>query len=181
MTKFFTIVTLFILAFLYSCGETKLEPQIDNSINSEDLPDQQSIDATITFTEDGKLKAILNSDKISVMGESREKLLNGVRITFFDENENKTSNLTSKRGKIDDRTQDMYAIDSVVAVSDSGVTLTTDELIWKNKTRKIVSDKFVKIISKDEIIEGYGFESDQNLRNYTIFDITYVTTLDENK
>ena len=75
----------------------------------------------------------------------------------------------------------MYAIDSVVAVSDSGVTLTTDELIWKNKTKKIVSDKFVRIVSDDEILEGYGFESDQDLQNYTIFDITYITTIDENE
>ena len=74
-------------------------------------------------------------------------------------------------------TQDMYAIDSVVAVSDSGVTLTTDELIWKNKSKKIITDKFVRIVNEEEIIEGYGFESDQNLHNYTIFDITYITTV----
>ena len=72
----------------------------------------------------------------------------------------------------------MYAIGNVVAVSDSGITLTTDELIWKNKNKKIVTDKFVKIKSDKEIIEGYGFESDQDLQNYTIFNITYVTTLE---
>ncbi len=75
--------------------------------------------------------------------------------------------------------QDMYAIDSVVAVSDSGVTLTTDELIWKNKSKKIITDKFVRIVNKEEIIEGYGFESDQNLHNYTIFNITYITTVED--
>ncbi len=180
MKKSFLILSIILLAVFYACGETKLEPQIDNSISSEDLPDQQSFDATITFTENGKLKAILYSDEIKVVGNKNEKLLKGVKISFYNEEEIKTSTLTAKRGKIDDRTQDMYAIDSVVAVSDSGVTLTTDELIWKNKEQKIVTDKFVKIISQDEIIEGYGFESDQNLKNYTIFDITYVTTLEEN-
>jgi len=42
-----------------------------------------------------------------------------------------------------------------------------------------MTDKFVKIVSSKEIIEGYGFESDQNLRNYTIFNITYVTNVDQ--
>lgn len=181
MRKKILILNFIVLIFFYSCGETKLKPQIDNSISSEDLPDQQSFDATITFTEDGKLKAILYSDLITVIDDKNEKLLEGVKITFFNDDEIKTSTLTAKRGKIDDRTQDMYAIDSVVAVSDSGVVLNTDELIWKNRSKKIVTDKFVKIINKDEIIEGYGFESDQNLKNYTIFDITYVTNLEENK
>ncbi len=166
-------------SLLFSCKEAKIKPQTDNSINSEDIPDQESKDATITFTEDGKLKAILYSDVIKVLGNKNEKYLEGVHIEFYDEQEKKTSSLTSKRGRIDDITQDMFAIDNVIAKSDSGVILTTDELTWKNKTKKIVTDKFVKIVSDKEVMEGYGFESDQNLRNYTIFDITYVTSLDE--
>ena len=178
--KFF-LTYLFLISIFNSCSEKKLKPQIDTSINSEELPDQESNNAIISFTEEGYLKAILYADNIKVLGEENEKLLENVKIDFYDDDEKKTSSLTSLFGKIDDDTQDMYAIDSVVAVSDSGVTLTTDELIWKNKTKKIVSDKFVRIVSVDEIIEGYGFESDQDLQNYTIFDITYITSIDEKK
>lgn len=165
--------------FLSFCGGEKLKPKIDQSIKSEELPDQESNIATITFTEEGKLKAILYADNIQVSSEKKEKILKNMKIDFFDDNEKNSSVLTSLNGKIDDNTQDMYAIDSVVAVSDSGVVLTTDELIWKNKSKKIVTDKFVRIVNNDEIIEGYGFESDQNLTNYTIFDITYITSVDE--
>lgn len=176
---FLTLILLFTL--LSACKEEKLKPKIDISIASEELPDQESKNAKITFTEEGKLRAILYSDNIKVIGDKDEKLLTNMKIEFFDEAENRSSVLTSLNGKIDDKTQDMYAIDSVVAVSDSGVTLTTDELIWKNKTKKITSDKFVRIVSDEEIIEGYGFESDQNLTNYTIFNITYITSTEENK
>lgn len=166
------------ILFLTHCSEKKLKPQIDETITSEELPDQESKNAKITFTEEGKLKAILFADNIKVIGNKNEKLLENVKIEFYNEEEIQTSTLTSLEGKIDDLTQDMYAIKDVVAVSDSGVTLTTDELIWKNKTKKIVTDKFVRIVSEEEIIEGYGFESDQNLSNYTIFNITYITTLE---
>jgi LPS export ABC transporter protein LptC len=166
------------ILFLTHCSEKKLKPQIDETITSEELPDQESKNAKITFTEEGKLKAILFADNIKVIGNKNEKLLENVRIEFYNEEEIQTSTLTSLEGKIDDLTQDMYAIKDVVAVSDSGVTLTTDELIWKNKTKKIVTDKFVRIVSEEEIIEGYGFESDQNLTNYTIFNITYITTVE---
>ena len=51
-------------------------------------------------------------------------------------------------------------------------------MMWRNRDRKIVSDKFVKVISPKEVIEGYGFESDQSLKNYIIYNITYVTRSD---
>jgi len=172
-------ISLLILILLFGCNDEKLKPQIDVNVNSEELPDQESKNAKITFTEEGVIRAILYSDNIKVLGDKNEKLLENVKIEFYDENENRTSVLTSLYGKIDDNTQDMYAVDSVVAVSDSGITLTTDELIWKNKSKKIISDKFVRIVANDEIIEGYGFESDQDLKNYTIFDITYITTLEK--
>jgi hypothetical protein len=65
----------------------------------------------------------------------------------------------------------------VVVFSDS-VTIKTDEMMWRNKDRKIVSDKFVTVISPNETIKGYGFESDQSLTNYVIYNITYVTRSD---
>lgn len=179
MKKFILPTYIILSLIIISCSETKLKPQTDSSINSEDIPDQESRNATITFTEEGKLKAILYAEVIRVLGDKNQKDLENVKIDFYNEQELQTSSLTSRKGRIDDNTQDMFAIDSVIAVSDSGVTLTTDELIWKNKTRKIITDKFVRIVSDKEIIEGYGFESDQNLQNYTIFDITYVTTADK--
>ncbi len=89
-------------------------------------------------------------------------------------NEIHTTTLTSKKGRVDEATNNLYASDSVVVFSDS-VTIKTDEMMWRNKDRKIVSDKFVTVISPNETIEGYGFESDQNLKNYVIYNITYVT------
>ena len=179
MKKSYLIYFFLTTLFLTHCTEKKLKPQIDQTVTSEELPDQESQNAKITFTEEGKLKAILFADNIKVIGNKNEKLLENVKIEFYNEDEIQTSTLTSIKGKIDDLTQDMYAIENVVAVSDSGVTLKTDELIWKNKTKKIVTDKFVRIVSEEEIIEGYGFESDQNLTNYTIFNITYITTVED--
>ncbi|MDX1701095.1 MAG: LPS export ABC transporter periplasmic protein LptC [Melioribacteraceae bacterium] len=178
--KYFLIIIVISILFI-ACSEEKLKPQIDSTIRSEELPDQESNNATITFTEEGVLKAILYADNIKVLVDQNKKLLKNVRIEFFNELEERTSVLTSLYGRIDDDTQDMYAIDSVVAVSDSGTTLLTDELVWKNETKKIKSQKFVRIESPDEILEGYGFESDQDLNNYTIFDITYITTIKEDK
>lgn len=178
----FIFISLLSILIVSGCGEEKVKPKIDYTMEDENLPVQESWDSKIFFSENGKLKAVLYADHLMMYESPREKLLEGVEIEFYDEHGIKTSSLTSKRGRVDDITEDMFAIDSVVAINDSAnIRLETEELMWRKIDRKIVSDKFVKIISEGEIIEGYGFESEQNLRDYVIFDITYQTTVKKNK
>ncbi len=172
-------IILYIIAviLLISCGESKFKPEIGSAIETAEIPVQESWDSKITFTDNGKLKAILYSDYLSVYSNENTTYLDGVKIDFYDSDQVKSSTLTSKKGKVDEITQNMFAIDSVVAVNENGVILTTDELEWLNAEQKIKTDKYVKIIDKEEVIEGYGFESDQNLNNYTIKNIIYITNL----
>ena len=172
---------LILIAAFIGCEEKKIEPQINESLNESAIPVQESWNSQIIFTENGIRKAVLYSDHIRVYEESREKLLTGVKINFYDENEVVTSTLTSKKGRVDDITENMYAIDSVVAKNKEGRVLRTDELMWNNKKQKISTDDFVIIEDDKERIEGYGFESDQGLKNYTIFNITYITTTENDK
>mgnify|MGYP002633343587 FL=1 len=175
-----TILTagLFLLLLNFiSCSEEKINPDVDLTIEDENIPVQESWNSKVFFTEDGKLKGILYSDHLRAYNEPKEKLLDGLQFDFYDEAGKRTSQLTAKRGRIDELTQDMYAIDSVVAINDSSnIMLETEELMWRKKDDKIVTDKFVRITSEEEIIEGYGLESDQHIKNYVIRNVTYQTT-----
>ncbi len=175
MNRLIFILIIFILAF--GCEDEKLRPAISSEIGSGEAPVQESWDSEILFSESGKLKAILFADHIRVFEGDEITYIDGVKLDFYDENEIKTSSLTSKKGKADQKTQNMYAIGDVVAKSDSGVVLETEELMWRKKDGKIITDKFVTITSDEERIEGYGFESDQGLKNYTIYNIIYSTKL----
>ncbi len=179
--KYFLILMSLIFVF-NSCGENKVKPTIDKSLKVEELPSQESWNSTIFFTDSGKTKAILKAGHLRVFENSQETLLDSsIKLDFYNDDQVKTTTLTAKRGRVNDANEDLYAMDSVVAVSDSGVTLKTEELEWRNKDKKIVSDKFVTITSDKEIIQGYGFESDQHLQNYTINNITYVTRRENQK
>ncbi|MFH1196195.1 MAG: LPS export ABC transporter periplasmic protein LptC [bacterium] len=177
MNRFLIVPILMILFF--SCSEEKIEPQVGQQQDSAKIPDQESWNSKVIMTEDGILRAILFSDHITVYEDQNIKLLDNVKIDFYNEQQQKTTTLTSNKGKVDDKTNNLYAIQNVVAISDSGDTLWTDELMWNNKRKKITTDKFVTIASKKERIEGYGFESDQHLRNYVIFNITFITQTKE--
>lgn len=168
------------LIFAFSCTSERVKPAVDTSIKVAELPTQESWNSVITFSDSGKVKAIMYAGHLRVFEEAKETLLDdNIKIDFFDDNERQTTTLTSLRGRVDDRSNNLWAIDSVLAVSDS-VTLITDELMWRNEDKKIVSDKFVRIITNKEQIEGYGFESDQSLQNYVIYRITFITSNDEN-
>ncbi len=176
MKIFFIIV---VVMFFAGCTGERVKPAIDPNLIVQELPTQESWNSKVVFTDSGYTKAILYTGHLRVFSKSMETLLDsGVKVDFYNTMEKVSTVLTSKRGRVDDAKRDLYAIDSVVAVSDSGVTITTEELMWRNKDRKIVSDKFVTIISPKEKIQGYGFESDQSLQNYVIYNITYVKSID---
>jgi len=171
------LLSFIFLISLISCTSKDVKPKVDSSFIAEELPAQESWNSTVFFTDSGKTAAILYTGHLQLFNIRKETILeDGVKVEFFNSLEVKTTTLTSKRGRVDERTNDLYAIDSVVAVNDSGIVVRTDELKWRNRDQKIVSDKYVTIDSPDEHIEGYGFESDQHLRNYVIYNITYITT-----
>ena len=69
----------------------------------------------------------------------------------------------------------MFAYRNVFVWSENSKTsLKTDFLEWNEKKRKLFSNQYVKINSPVEIIEGYGFESNQDLSNYKIFKVSGV-------
>lgn len=172
------LIFIIILTFI-GCSQERVKPSINLNLDEGEFPAQESWNTEVIFSDSGKTNAILYAGHLRVFEKSQETLLDSnIQVDFYNSKGKITTTLTAKKGKVDSRTNNLYAIDSVVAVSDSGITLKTEELMWRNKDQKIVSDKFVTIISSKEKIQGYGFESDQDLRNYVIYNITYVTRMD---
>ena len=62
----------------------------------------------------------------------------------------------------------------------NGDKLDTDLLLWDVKKEQIYSDKFIRIEQEDKIIEGYGFESNQELTEYQIKNTSGIFTVEEN-
>ena len=174
----FVVLILSVLFLFPFCSSKRVKPSIDANLILEELPSQESWNSVITFSDSGKISAILYAGHLKKFDDKRETLLDEkIKVDFYDQKEVHTTTLTSVKGRVDENTNNLFAIDSVIVFSDS-VTIKTDEMMWRNKDRKIVSDKFVTVISPNETIQGYGFESDQSLQNYVIYNITYVTRSD---
>lgn len=171
------LFALMLILTFSSCSEEKIQPQMSKTNIEGEIPAHESWNSKVMFTDEGKIKAILFSDHLRKFELQKETLLEGVKIDFYDKEQRNTSNLTSIKGKVDDILRDMYATGNVIARNDSGVVLKTEELKWRNVDQKIVTDKFVSITTKKEIIEGYGLEADQSLNNYVVFHPTYTASV----
>jgi len=177
MKKLFIVVCI-LAAIITGCKTEKVKPAVRNDISTGEIPAQESWKSTIVMTDSGKTRAIVQTGHLRMMTVKQETLLDdGLQVDFYNRAQVKSTTLTSVSGKVDDRTKNLFAYQNVVAKNDSGVVLQTEQLMWDNAREKILTDKFVTITTRTEKMQGYGFESDQFLKNYTIFRITYVTNV----
>jgi LPS export ABC transporter protein LptC len=152
--------------------EEKIHPDI-RPLSQADVPDQESWNSTVRFSDSARVKAILWAGHIANFASQKITYLSdSIHVDFFNEQQEHTSVLTARWGKVNDQTEDFEAHDNVVVISDSGTVLRTDSLFWDNAGRKIHTDAFVDIVSPREHIMGHGMVSDQSLRNYRIFRVT---------
>jgi LPS export ABC transporter protein LptC len=169
--KYWIIASL--LAVLLTGCEEKVRPSVLSGVSSTQLPSQESWNSTITFTDSGIVKAIVNAGHIYAFENTHKTHMDsGVVIDFFDENGAHTSRLTSHKGSVDEASNNLEASGNVVVTSDSGTVVRTERMFWTNSTQLIHSPEFVHITSPTEDLKGTGFESDHNLRNYRIFKVT---------
>jgi LPS export ABC transporter protein LptC len=154
---------------LLACGG-KVKPPVQHLDAAEQTPDQESWNSKVVFSDSGLVRAEMYARHIRMYRDRRETLLDsGIIVDFYDRNEQHTSRLTARRGRVDDDTKNLEAFEDVVFSSDSGTVVETEYIFWDNALKVVRGDRFVTITSPKERLQGYGFEADQGLKNYTVF------------
>jgi hypothetical protein len=69
----------------------------------------------------------------------------------------------------------------VVAINEAGDKLETELLFWDQKKDIIYTDRFVKITTEDQIIQGYGLESDPKLSKRRIKNMSAIIYINDEK
>jgi len=153
-----------ILLLLSACGkEEPKAPQLPL-----DVPDQVIENTTITFTEQGVKSAVIYAKHLEVYEKKDLRKTKGVRVDFYNEEGNHTSALVADSGLIREKRQNVEALGNVVVTTEEGIKLETASLRWDPQKRKIVTDDFVKITKKKDVITGYGLEADEELKHFVI-------------
>lgn len=175
MKNFFkNSILCFAVIAIIGCG-SDAPPQTIPASETKDIPGHLTWNITVRFMDSAITKAILKGRRARVYEERQETLLDsGVTVDFMGTaGVKRVARMTSDSVRVDDKTRDMIARGHVIVLSDStGKKLTTTLLTWDNASQKLRTTEYVKIESPGEMIEGYGLESDQYLKEYKIFKVS---------
>lgn len=133
-----------------------------------ELPDQEVSDFAITETDQGRVEWKLYARDAATYDARNVTIAHQVRIDFFDVTGQQTSELVAREGEINQRTRDMKATGNVVLQTSEGTRLSTEEMRFLNRDQKIVvpETRLVRVERGGDVLTGYGFESDPDLKHY---------------
>lgn len=133
-----------------------------------ELPDQEVSDFAVTETDGGKPQWRLFARYAATYTARNLVTARAIRVDFFDDQAQRTSTLTAREGDLNQRTRNMTARGNVVLQTTEGTRLSSQELRFLNRENRIVvpDDQLVRVERGNDVLTGYGFESDPNLTHY---------------
>ncbi|MEM1326735.1 MAG: LPS export ABC transporter periplasmic protein LptC [Bacteroidota bacterium] len=163
MPKFIIIASILLLFF--ACKE---EVSIDNSViyTEEDIFLERLEDVEMLYSDSARLQVRITAPTLHRYTETdaRQEFPDGLLVEFFDANQNISGYLSAKYGIQSEGSYEVIVRDSVVWESYKGEKLETSELTWDERNGRIFTNKYVTLIREQEVIQGYGFEADQDFK-----------------
>lgn len=180
MKSLLHILILLSGALLISSCETAIEPVPQSDY--ELLPSVTAEDFITTMSDSGRIELIMKSplmERYDIKESPYTEFGKGIEVIFYDGQPEPQGTVTSKYARYDQNTDLWELKDSVVVINNEGEKLETEMLNWDQKKDLIYTDRFVKITGTDQIIQGFGFESDSHLRRQKIKKVSATIYLDE--
>ncbi|MDO5523235.1 MAG: LPS export ABC transporter periplasmic protein LptC [Bacteroidia bacterium] len=161
------VVVMFV--FVVSCG--KNENLIDVRFDPETMPTMVTDSAVQFISDSGRTRYKLIADVWEVYDKAKEPFWyfpEGLYLERFDDSFNIEATVvsdtawhyTSKR---------LWLLKGHVEVKNmEGHEFRSEELYWDQKEGKVYSDKYIEIKQDIKEVNGYGFESNQEMTEYRI-------------
>ena len=138
--------------------------------SSVENQDNEMWNPIIILTQQEKKIVKAKSEKLYKSNDESSVLIGNVEVDFYNEDGNRISILYADTARINEETNDLNANGNVYVVSDSGYTLSTNQITWNNSYKMIISEDSVMFTTiEGDTLRGVGFESDSDLEEWRIF------------
>ncbi|RLD28459.1 MAG: LPS export ABC transporter periplasmic protein LptC [Bacteroidetes bacterium] len=177
--KTLSMVTVFTVILFFSCKNNFKEIQNIGIIDGGPLSIAENINTK--YTDSGKLKSNLISPKM-LNYSNREfafyEFPEGINLTMYDKENNK-SNVIADYAILYDETDLIDLQGNVVLTTHNKDTLYADQLFYNRKTEWLFTNLPVRFRTKDQLINGNGFDSDRSFANAHVLEVTGIIYIDE--
>jgi len=120
----------------------------------------------LIYSDSAFVRAIVTGPKMyrrKINRYSEDEFINGVHAEFYDREMNLQSTLDAGYALRKEKEDHIYVRNNVILKNQAGEKLETSELIWKEKEKKVTTEKAYKITRKDgTIVTGFGFTSNED-------------------
>lgn len=138
----------------------------NNSIPTIDI----STGVEIIYSDSAVVKAKITTPQLFHFKTDKpyDEMKKGVKIIFFDENQQETSNIIADYAIRRGHENIVELRNNVVATNKEGKIFKSDELIWDNNRHRFYSNKLVTIITPNQTVYGTEFWANDKFSYYEI-------------
>ena len=113
--------------------------------------------------------------------EPYQEFPKGIYLEQFDENLNVEASLKANYAHYNEVEQEWTLRGDVHALNREGEQFDTPEMKWDQRAHRVYSDTSIHITREKSIIEGVGFNSNEEMSKYTILNPTGVFPIKEDE
>ncbi len=158
-----------ILCFAGCKGNDK--EQIDAIIDRSLIPMLDTDSVTTLISDSGITRYRISAHKWDIYDKavpSYWEFSDGIYLEKFNEDFQIEASLQSDYARYDDVAQIWELDGNVKAMNLKGEQFNTQQLFWNQQTGRVHSDSAITVTRENSVIVGVGFESNQDMTQYTI-------------
>ena len=141
---------------------------------SEIIINDYGADVEISYYLKGNLEFQLIAPEIEVITFPEEKNIftQGINVFVYNKKLDTIATISSNFAIQNQDQQIVEARKNVILSNVNQEELFTEKLFWNRDTKTIYTEDFVTLHTKNQIIMGFGFTSDQHFSTYSLSNIT---------
>ena len=177
--KTLSMVTVISVTLFFSCKNNFKEVQKVGLLSSEPLTVAENIHTK--YTDSGSLKSVLKSRKMlnySNRDFAYYEFPEGVDLVLYDDDNNQ-SHVIADYAIVYEETDLIDLRGNVVLDTHNRDTLFADQLFYDQEREWLFTNRPVKFRTKDQLIDGHGFDSDRNFTKARVLEVSGVVFLSE--
>ncbi|HUU44566.1 MAG TPA: LPS export ABC transporter periplasmic protein LptC [Acidobacteriota bacterium] len=146
------------------------EPSVSTEVQS--FPTSEATNARTVFLTGSVVTTTIESARIIQFAERDSAWAYQLTVNFFDETGAHTSVMTADSALVRETARFLEVYGAVDITTDDGRTLVTDRLAWDDEARRIHTESYVEITEGDDLMTGYGFDSNPELTDIKLRKVT---------
>lgn len=159
-----TLYTIFLLGVVIACTPTETAQPVEYK-----GPLKEAENVEMYHAEKDLIKVKVVAQKVFEFENGDKEFPEGLYLEFFNEQGQITSTLRANNAYYFSEENKWRGRGKVEIINiEKKEQLNTEELFWKQDTKRIFTEKFVTIKLQNEVIYGTGLEAAQDLSDYTI-------------